>query len=700
MERPHEASLLELMDLLVVHRDVEAMLPDLAVCLRQVVDFDEIALVLPRGGAAADLYTLPLLSAETRPTATEVEVATLPPLQDTKLAELWAGEHPVVLHALDDVCDYAELLAGLREAGKQSACLLPLTTAVRPVGVMVLASSNLGAYDQSDAAFLGRVGNYVAIAIDDVRRSEEALAHQRRVEAERDHWRTLLEINNAVVTNLDLKSLRAAIEPSLRRLVPHDSTSLMLLRDQGERLGPLAFDPEFPPWVEEMASALILTTAGRPDQAPIHVALALRKPIDIDMATSPALEPFVKRGGEHLPSKRLCYVPLATARRRLGALMLGRHLPEPFTEDEMGRAMQAADQIAIAVENALAFGEIEHLKDQLAQQNVYLTDEIQGTLHFGEIVGDSKALQRVLAQLRSVAPTDTSVLLLGETGTGKELIARAIHSMSERKARTLVTVNCATSPTGLLESEWFGHEKGAFTGALNQKPGRFELANQGTLFLDEIGDVPLDLQSKLLRALQEHEIERLGSTRTIHVDFRLIAATNRNLQEMVAKREYRSDLYYRLNVFPIKIPPLRDRREDIPPLVRYFTQRYAKRLRRPIESVARESMDALCRWHWPGNVRELQNVIERAVILSPGATLRVSLSEFEASAEPPPGLAVSLEDAERQHILRTLEETGWVIGGPAGAASRLGLKRTTLFSTMRRLGISRPRPERSGGGGS
>jgi len=271
------------------------------------------------------------------------------------------------------------------------------------------------------------------------------------------------------------------------------------------------------------------------------------------------------------------------------------------------------------------------------------------------------------------------------------LIARALHASSERRARPLVTVNCATSPAGLLESEWFGHEKGAFTGALAQKVGRFELAHQGTLFLDEIGDVPLELQAKLLRALQEREIERLGSTRNIKVDFRLIAATNRDLAEMATNREFRSDLYYRLNVFPIRIPPLRERREDIPLLVRYFVQRFAKRLRRPIESVARESMELLCRWPWPGNVRELQNVVERAVILSQGTTLTVSPAEFEAAAPPTSG-AVTLEDAEREHILRALEQTGWVIGGPGGAAAQLGLKRTSLVSTMRRLGIVRPKP--------
>jgi formate hydrogenlyase transcriptional activator len=324
-----------------------------------------------------------------------------------------------------------------------------------------------------------------------------------------------------------------------------------------------------------------------------------------------------------------------------------------------------------------------------------LQEEIRGTYKFEEIVGQSSALQRVLGEVSTVAATDATVLLLGETGTGKELLARALHAASDRRSRALVTVNCTTSPAGLLESEWFGHEKGAFTGALSQKVGRFELAHQGTLFLDEIGDVPLELQSKLLRVLQEHEIERLGSTRTIRVDFRLIAATNRNLEEMVGKREFRPDLYYRLNVFPVRIPPLRDRREDIPPLVFYFAQQFAKRLRRSIESVSRESLGLLCRWPWPGNIRELQNVIERAVILSRGPVLTVSRAEFETAAAPM-SAPVTLEDAEREHILRALADTNWVIGGTLGAAARLGLKRTSLVSTMRRLHIVRPVPERGG----
>jgi formate hydrogenlyase transcriptional activator len=439
-------------------------------------------------------------------------------------------------------------------------------------------------------------------------------------------------------------------------------------------------------WTDELTAEL------RPDREPFATWLAEHRTVDID------LDLFDWTGREAIRAnitasglKRACFVPLATHRETLGFLVLNRRAAAPFDPAELTRSSQAAAQIAMALENALAFREIAALKDRLARENIYLEEEIRGAQHFGEIVGESKALKRILSQVATVASTDANVLLLGETGTGKELIARAIHGAGDRRGRALVTVNCATSPAGLLESEWFGHERGAFTGALAQKIGRFELAHQGTLFLDEIGDVPLELQSKLLRALQQREIERLGSTRTIRVDFRLVAATNRDLEEMVAKREFRSDLYYRLNVFPIRIPPLRERREDIPLLVRYFAQRFAKDLRRPIESVSRESMEMLCRWPWPGNIRELQNVIERAVILSQGTVLTVPRSEFEAPLPAMPS-PVTLEEAERDHILRALEETGWVIGGAGGAAARLGLKRTSLVSTMRRLGVVRPRP--------
>ncbi|HLW79339.1 MAG TPA: sigma 54-interacting transcriptional regulator, partial [Terriglobia bacterium] len=324
--------------------------------------------------------------------------------------------------------------------------------------------------------------------------------------------------------------------------------------------------------------------------------------------------------------------------------------------------------------------------------------------NFEEIVGESPALKRILKQVETVASTGATVLILGETGTGKELIARAIHNLSPRHGRTFVKLNCAAIPSGLLESELFGHERGAFTGAINQKVGRLELAHQGTLFLDEVGDIPLELQPKLLRALQEKEFERLGSTRTIPVDVRLVAATNRDLARMVEEREFRSDLYYRLRVFPITVPPLRGRTEDIPLLAHYFAQRHAQRMNKRIETIPAEAMQALVRWPWPGNVRELENLLERAVILSRGPVLKVPLAELEVpgGAEPEPARAASrraaeakptpastLEAAEREHILRVLEETGGVIAGPQGAAARLGLKRTTLNSKLRKLGITR-----------
>ena len=512
-------------------------------------------------------------------------------------------------------------------------------------------------------------------------RVESFVSH---VEAERDHWRTLLEISNAVATKRDAATLRAAIAPNVQRMVQHDHTNVFLI-DQHGQLEAFEIDPAALAWPDALASEIRL------GEEPYSTWLAPSdRTVDIDVENSDptgweALRAQCLAAGV----KRICNTPLSTPHRRIGILSIGRLSADPFTAEERDRVTHVAAQIAIALENAMAFEEIASLKEQLARENVYLREEIRGNNRFEEIIGESKALQRVLDEVGTVAATDTTVLLLGETGTGKELLARALHAASDRNKRALVTVNCTTSPAGLLESEWFGHERGSFTGALSQTVGRFELAHQGTLFLDEIGDVPLELQSKLLRVLQEHEIERLGSTRTIRVDFRLIAATNRNLEEMVGKREFRSDLYYRLNVFPVRIPPLRERPEDIPALVRYFTQRYAKRLRKPIESVARESMELLCRWPWPGNVRELQNVIERAVILCRGPVLTVSRAEFETTTPVATG-AVTLEDAEREHILRALADTNWVIGGPRGAAARLGLKRTSLVSTMRRLHIVRP----------
>jgi formate hydrogenlyase transcriptional activator len=365
--------------------------------------------------------------------------------------------------------------------------------------------------------------------------------------------------------------------------------------------------------------------------------------------------------------------------------------PERFTEEDLELFSRIAGQIAIAVENALAFREIEALKNKLNSEKLYLESEIRTEHNFDELIGATASFKRILKQVETVAPTDSAVLIRGETGTGKELLARAIHNLSTRRERTLVKINCAAIPTGLLESELFGHERGAFTGAISQRIGRFELANKGSLFLDEVGDIPLDLQPKLLRVLQEQEFERLGSTRTQKVDVRLIAATNSDLEELVAEKKYRSDLYYRLNVFPITIPPLRERREDIPVLARFFTQKYAQRLKKRIETISSEAMAALTGYQWPGNVRELEHFIERAVILTQGSELDVSLSELKSFAPAAHASISTLEVAEREHILRALEEANWIVGGSNGAAAKLGMKRTTLQYRMQKLGLERGR---------
>jgi formate hydrogenlyase transcriptional activator len=403
----------------------------------------------------------------------------------------------------------------------------------------------------------------------------------------------------------------------------------------------------------------------------------------LDPSTVPP-EFYAKASAEGMNS--FCDVPLASRDRILGLLAVTSREENAFDEEEISFLLQVARQVAIAVENAFAYSEIADLKNKLAQEKLYLEEEIRGEMDFEGIVGQSSALRHVLNLVETVAPSDSTVLLLGETGTGKELIARAIHDRSRRKDRTFVKLNCAAIPTGLLESELFGHERGAFTGAISQKLGRLELADQGSLFLDEVGDIPIDIQPKLLRALQEREFERLGSTRTKKVDVRLVAATNRNLEKMIEDREFRSDLYYRLNVFPIRIPPLRERPEDIPLLVRYFTQKYARRMEKQIESIPAAAMKKLSSWHWPGNIRELENFIERSVILTHGPALQSPIGELSSN-----GGTVSVPDTreskERDEIVRILKLTNGRVAGADGAAMRMGLKRTTLISRMKKLGI-------------
>jgi formate hydrogenlyase transcriptional activator len=514
-----------------------------------------------------------------------------------------------------------------------------------------------------------------------------------------DPYRALLAVSEAIVSHREFSALFHELAGRLHQVVRFDyivlvlheaATNTMRLHLAAVRREPAPPTPDIVLPVEDDPAGLVWKT-----QQPIIASVA-------DLRRWPRLLERVQPFGV----QSLCGLPLTTARRRLGALVFASVQASAYDPADVGFLQLVANQVAVAVENALAFQEIEAafreikvLKDQLAQEKAYLEEEVRTEHHFGEIVGESAALDRVLKEVETVAPTGSTVLIRGETGTGKELIARALHDLSPRKGRTFVKLNCAAIPTGLLESELFGHEKGAFTGAISQKIGRFELAHQGTLFLDEVGDIPPELQPKLLRVLQEQEFERLGGTKTLRVDVRLVAATNRDLATMVADGHFRSDLYYRLNVFPVMLPPLRERPDDIPRLVRHFTQQFALRMGRRIETIPSPVLESLVRYPWPGNVRELQNVIERAVILSRGASLQVPLKDLQwdegnreasshlSSLPAPP--SQSLVEVERQHILEVLRETHWVVGGPRGAAVRLGMKRSTLQKKMQKLGISR-----------
>jgi formate hydrogenlyase transcriptional activator len=672
-------ALLQVSESIATNRDLPDLFRSLAALLHRLVPFDFICLTLP--DPARDVVRLHVLESSL---PTRIQAGLEIPMAENIRQLVWENQQPLVISHLERDERFPVISNLLRQDGVRSLCVLPLTTAHRRVGAMGIGSVEESAYDAADLEFLRQVAVQVAVAVDNALNSQNTQTYQQELARERDRLRLLLEVNNALVSTLDLHQLLFAISACLRRVLNHNYASLALYDPAGQQLRIQALD--FPQSKGLLHEELVLPLGATPSGE----VIATRKPLLISGAnvegyTSDISRLFIAEG---LHSG--CIVPLVTANRTLGTLSLASRRPSAFTQEDIDLLMRVANQVAIAIENALAYREIAELKNQLAEEKLYLEEEIRTEYTFEEIVGESPALKRVLSQAETVAPTDSTVLVLGETGTGKEVIARAIHELSSRRERTFVKVNCAAIPTGLLESELFGHEKGAFTGAITQKAGRFELAHHGTLFLDEVGDIPLELQPKLLRVLQEKEFERLGSTRTQHVDVRVVAATNRNLPQMAEDRLFRSDLYYRLNVFPIVVPPLRERSEDVPLLVRYFAQKYARRMDRHIETIPAEEMEALTRYSWPGNVRELENLIERAVILSRGPTLHVPLPEDRLSGDAQAASPVTLEAAEREHILRTLHETNWLIAGPLGAAARLGMKRTTLQSRMAKLGISRP----------
>jgi len=668
-------ALLEVSESIATHRHLPALFNAIAQCLHRLVTFDFIGLTLPD----ADRGTVRIRVLESS-LSTEVKEGFELPLEETLHEIVWEQQKALVVADLEFETRFPRNVDLLRKEGIRSFCLLPLTTAQRRLGALAFASVKMGAYNEADLEFLRQVAAQIAVAVENALNFQDAQVYQEQLSRERDRLRLLLEVNNALVSNLDLRELLKQIATCLRRVIHHDYTALALYDPATNHMRLHALDfPEGKGLIQEEMTVPLEGSAG-------GEVFTTHKPLLVDAANTNRFQSAIARLAEAEGLKCFCILPLFTSTRNLGTLALGTLAEGSFKPEDIDLLAQVANQIAIAVENALSYREIAELKNKLAEEKLYLEEEIRTDHNFEEVIGESAALKRALSQAETVAPTDSTVLVLGETGTGKEVIARAIHDLSRRRESTFVKINCAAIPTGLLESELFGHEKGAFTGAITQKIGRFELAHHGTLFLDEVGDIPLELQPKLLRVLQEREFERLGGTRTFRVDARLVAATNRNLAQMVEEGLFRSDLYYRLNVFPVLVPPLRERAEDIPLLVRYFVQKYARRMDRHIETISAEKMEALIRYHWPGNVRELENLIERAVILSPGPELCVPVAELKQPSETPSNL--TLEAAEREHIIRVLRDTNWVVGGPHGAATRLGMKRTTLQSKMRKLGIS------------
>jgi len=594
-----------------------------------------------------------------------------------------------------------------QKMGLGSGVRVPLTTPHRRLGVFGISRDTVNPFSEEDICFLRLVGRVVAFALDDGLNLRRAQSARACLQGQNERLQLLLNLTNRITSNLKLRELLRAVAANIREVMQCDAVAVSLVDSASGTFRLYVLD--FPQGKGLIKEERVLTIAGAAKRA-----LETLKPAVVNKADRSELpaEVYDQLVAEGLKSS--CLFPLINRGRALGILSILRTTETPFSPEDVDLLSRASGQIAIAIENALAYHEISELKDKLAQEKLYLEEEIRGEMNFENIVGNSPTLKHVLELVETVAPNDSTVLLLGETGTGKELIARAIHDRSRRKDRTFVKMNCAAIPTGLLESELFGHEKGAFTGAIAQKVGRLDLADQGTLFLDEVGDIPIEIQPKLLRALQEREFERLGSTHTRKVNVRLVAATNCDLEEMIAKKEFRSDLYYRLNVFPIRIPPLRERKEDIPLLVRYFVQRFAKQMQRKIEGISPAVMRGLTAWEWPGNIRELENFIERSVILTRSKSLEAPLAELRRSNTREPAVLMQGSGKEeiarivketlhvlngnknakderaqkqREEIARVLGESKGRVGGADGAAARMGIKRTTLLSRMKKFGI-------------
>jgi formate hydrogenlyase transcriptional activator len=608
------------------------------------------------------------------------------PADDVGLPHLvFRNQETILLRAQDKDPRFPTAMRLMTEMGLKSVFGFPLTTAHRRLGSLVLGSVWSDAYSPEEVRFCSLVVNQIALAMDD------ALNFNASREA-RDRLELLLDLTSRVVSHLNMREVLREITAQIRRVMRCDGTGIGMPSPEDGKFRLYALD--FPD-----APAAMVEEGQEPEGD--NLALQVLRTGEPLILTGAEIQRETMAGS--IGVRSVVHLPLAGPSGIVGVLSMGTYRAHAFSQDDLPFLTQVARQVAIAIGNARTFTEVSQEKQKLALERLYLEDELRSEGKFDEIIGRSESLRRVLDQIATVAPTDSTVLIYGETGSGKELIARAVHNLSARKSAAFVKLNCAAIPTGLLESEMFGHERGAFTGAISQRIGRFELANRGTIFLDEIGEIPLELQPKLLRVLQEREFERLGSSRTLRTDARLIAATNRDLDELVAEGKFRSDLFYRLNVFPVRVPALRERPDDIPLLVRHFVQQFSRRLGKTIDAIPAEAMTALTRYPWPGNIRELQNVIERAVILTSGPVLNIHIDELRASSqtagpsgkanrqhppEPvPKDLRSAIEETERQQIVAALEQAKWIVAGPEGAAARLGMKRSTLQTRMQKLGI-------------
>lgn len=671
-------TLLELATAIDKQTSVQAVLKSLHKLLSAILHFDLIAMML----LTEDRSSLRLVAFEQGSAGPHVDMGVEAPQAGTAAGLAIAEQRTIYVPDIrQEMSRFPQTASQASTSDLRSAYMVPVFTPRRKLGVLWFGTRVEGQGEADDIALIEAVASHMAAALESAMASDAADSYQRQLVEERDRWKLLLDINNHVTAFLDVRALFRAACSSLREYFNNDFAAIWLIDKDQNRLQAVALDfPTSHGFLDDMT--LPELTADD-----IH-RMRTRQPelwtrAEIQLLPAPVRDSFLAEGTESI-----VITALRAANRPLGVITLGSKRPDHFRPDDLDLMGQIATQISLALDNALAYERLNASRDQIEEERLYLESEIRAEYNFEDIVGKSAALRKVLQQIEIVAPTDSTVLLHGETGTGKELVARAVHSLSTRQKRTFVRLNCAAIPAGLVESELFGHEKGAFTGALMQKKGRFEIADQGTLFLDEIGDISLELQPKLLRALQEREFERLGSAKTIRVDVRLIAATHRDLPSMMRNNQFREDLFYRLNVFPIEIPPLRDRREDIPLLVNFFVSRLSRKMQKRIESIPKDAMEALTNAPWPGNIRELENFIERAVILTQGSELRVPVKELKRSSVVSTS-GSTFQEAERQAIVDALKAAHGKISGQDGAAERLGLKRTTLQNKMRKLGIAR-----------